>query len=568
MPSSAARKSKFVVSARDGAHDIFALDVESVRQLDADGRLHVSITPISKANICGYYGREIPGAADMGLDPDRKYNLLRDPLELAKAASTFNGLPVMRRHVATSAADHKTEDTIGATGTDAAFEPPYLKNSIVIWPAEDIEQIEADLKKELSCGYRYRADMTPGTYEGEAYDGVMREIVGNHVALVREGRAGPDVVVGDEKPKPKRKFALDEMVTAPNSGIPMGGKFKKTAANDDSTAHDTNCDCADCAAAKDADPKAHDSKEPSMIKTALSPKATLARGALVAFLSPLLAEDAQVDLPAALRGVTAKNYPSRRPGIVTAITKATEGKLATDASIEGLADVLLALDEVDAPDLPMPGGGKGAGPAGKDKKAKDAKMGKDKKARDEAAESLKERLKDKLSEDEFKAACDDIDGMSGMDEEEEDDKDGVDPEKTNKAAKDKKAKDAKTDDDDDDDKDGEKMTKDEAKEAMDEAIAGERQRQNEVRAAERAVRPRVGDLDMAFDTAEDVYKHACEVAGIKTKGVHPTAFRAIFENLPKQNTGTKSRDTVMGMDAKGIDKMAALYPGIEQIRLG
>jgi hypothetical protein len=39
--------------------------------------------------------------------------------------------------------------------------------------------------------------MTPGTYGGIKYDGVMRDIVGNHVALVEEGRAGADVHVGD-----------------------------------------------------------------------------------------------------------------------------------------------------------------------------------------------------------------------------------------------------------------------------------------------------------------------------------------------------------------------------------
>ena len=42
--------------------------------------------------------------------------------------------------------------------------------------------------------------MTPGDYQGEPYDGLMRDIVGNHVALVREGRAGADVVVGDMLP--------------------------------------------------------------------------------------------------------------------------------------------------------------------------------------------------------------------------------------------------------------------------------------------------------------------------------------------------------------------------------
>lgn len=42
--------------------------------------------------------------------------------------------------------------------------------------------------------------MEPGTVNGDHYDGRMVEIIGNHVALVPAGRAGPDVCVGDSKP--------------------------------------------------------------------------------------------------------------------------------------------------------------------------------------------------------------------------------------------------------------------------------------------------------------------------------------------------------------------------------
>lgn len=175
---------------------VLAFD-RSGRTTDADGRLHVMATPISKANICPYYGREIPDSDRLGLDPNRRYRLLRDPEELAKAAPTFDNLPLLSKHVAVSAVDHKPELVVGSTGTDAEFVAPYLRNSMVVWAKSAIAAIETEEQQELSCAYRYRADMTPGTYEGEAYDGVMRDIVGNHVALVREGRAGPDVVVGD-----------------------------------------------------------------------------------------------------------------------------------------------------------------------------------------------------------------------------------------------------------------------------------------------------------------------------------------------------------------------------------
>jgi hypothetical protein len=39
--------------------------------------------------------------------------------------------------------------------------------------------------------------MTGGIFDGKSYDGVMRNIKGNHVALVHEGRAGHDVKVAD-----------------------------------------------------------------------------------------------------------------------------------------------------------------------------------------------------------------------------------------------------------------------------------------------------------------------------------------------------------------------------------
>jgi hypothetical protein len=49
---------------------------------DADGRLHVSATPIRKANISSYLGREIPGHKRLRLQPGKLYRLWRDPKEL------------------------------------------------------------------------------------------------------------------------------------------------------------------------------------------------------------------------------------------------------------------------------------------------------------------------------------------------------------------------------------------------------------------------------------------------------------------------------------------------------
>lgn len=190
--------------------DLMALDAESVRVKDADGYLHVSLTRITKANVCPYFGHEIPNWKEIGLEPDRVYRLLRDPDEIAKGAATSNGKPLLEIHKPTSAKAHATKLVVGALGTDAIYEHPYLFNSLVVWPQEAIDDVETEFKRELSASYRYKADMTPGNYEGQVYDGVMRDIVFNHVAQVEAGRAGADVAVADKLSHDMRWSLLEE----------------------------------------------------------------------------------------------------------------------------------------------------------------------------------------------------------------------------------------------------------------------------------------------------------------------------------------------------------------------
>jgi hypothetical protein len=169
------------------------------RRYDADGRLHILRTPISKATVNPYYGREIPDADKLGLEPERVYYLLRDPGELAKAAPSFARNQLMFIHTPVSADDPKQDSIAGTIGSDVEFQAPYLIADLCIWDVEAIAGVETDTVRELSASYRYRADMTPGMYEGQRYDGVMRDIQGNHDALVKSGRAGSDVMAADSK---------------------------------------------------------------------------------------------------------------------------------------------------------------------------------------------------------------------------------------------------------------------------------------------------------------------------------------------------------------------------------
>lgn len=185
-----------------------AFDRSSVRTIDADGRLHVAKSHISKANVCVYYGKEIPGYEALGLQPDTVYRLFRDPVELERGAATFARLPILSEHVPVTVDTPRPDLVVGAIGSEITFTPPYLDADLCVWDSTAIAGIETDKVRELSCAYRYVPVMEPGEFEGQPYDGRMTEIQGNHLALVEVGRAGSDVVVADRNPFTPRNPAM------------------------------------------------------------------------------------------------------------------------------------------------------------------------------------------------------------------------------------------------------------------------------------------------------------------------------------------------------------------------
>lgn len=168
----------------------------SARSVDENGFLHVASSHITKATVNPYYGREIPGCERLGLDPERIYYGFRDPEELRRSLPTWEGLPLHIEHHPDSADAPEKLTRVGAVGK-AVWNAPYVDAPLTVWDGEAIDAIEDGSFRELSCAYRYEPDFTPGQYEGVEYDFIMRNIRGNHVALVEEGRAGPDVVVAD-----------------------------------------------------------------------------------------------------------------------------------------------------------------------------------------------------------------------------------------------------------------------------------------------------------------------------------------------------------------------------------
>ena len=83
---------------------------------------------------------------------------------------------------------------IGHAGSQVRFSDGFVEVAVVITDADAIEKINRGDAQEVSAGYRVDYDPTPGmTPDGQSYDGVQRNILVNHIAIVPKGRAGSEV---------------------------------------------------------------------------------------------------------------------------------------------------------------------------------------------------------------------------------------------------------------------------------------------------------------------------------------------------------------------------------------
>lgn len=178
-----------------------AFDKASARSYDANGHLIVDSTVITKAAVNPYYGKEIPNYESLGLDPEKIYNMLRDPAELEKGMHTLGEKQLLIKHIFVSADEPQKESIAGTIGSNLEMVGNDVKGSLTVWDKEAINLIESGKLAELSASYFYDPVMKSGTFNGQPYDGIMTNIRGNHVALVERGRIGRDALVADALPK-------------------------------------------------------------------------------------------------------------------------------------------------------------------------------------------------------------------------------------------------------------------------------------------------------------------------------------------------------------------------------
>jgi hypothetical protein len=121
----------------------------------------------------------------------------RPETEVASPASlaSFAGKAVTAEHPPVLLdADNTKDYQVGFSGTEVVYDNGFVKAVMTITDQDAIDRIMRGDAREVSAGYRVNYDPTPGiTDSGEHYDGIQKEIVGNHIAVVRRGRAGPQV---------------------------------------------------------------------------------------------------------------------------------------------------------------------------------------------------------------------------------------------------------------------------------------------------------------------------------------------------------------------------------------
>lgn len=174
-----------------------------MKREDANGFWEIEDNPISCAGVYPYLGAHLPGAPD----PSRVYMVLRPPEELGKpeTVDSFKLQPWTIGHEMlgpkekglTPPEDKGVHGVIGEkVWFDETADPPTLYGNIKVF-SEALKDETARGVKQLSAGYFHDVEWTGGVWNGQAYDAIQRNISGNHLASVPEGRMGPGVAVMD-----------------------------------------------------------------------------------------------------------------------------------------------------------------------------------------------------------------------------------------------------------------------------------------------------------------------------------------------------------------------------------
>lgn len=114
---------------------------------------------------------------------------------------------------------------VGSIGDEIARDGDFVRIPLIVMDAAAIKHVE-DGKRELSAGYTCDLSFEAGTTpDGQAYDAIQKDIRINHVAIVKNGRAGSKARIGDGA----KSWGASPVIlpTADMKGSPMADNLRK-----------------------------------------------------------------------------------------------------------------------------------------------------------------------------------------------------------------------------------------------------------------------------------------------------------------------------------------------------
>lgn len=152
----------------------------------------------ARIGIYDYLAHEVNAPADK-FQPGSIVRVLRDEDEVfAKdSVASFLGKPITDDHPREGVTRDNYRDHARGTVMNALRDGDFLAFDLMLMDGEAIDKVDGG-KRELSNGYSAQLDWTPGTHPRfGAYDAIQRQQRGNHVAIVKDGRAGPHCAIKD-----------------------------------------------------------------------------------------------------------------------------------------------------------------------------------------------------------------------------------------------------------------------------------------------------------------------------------------------------------------------------------
>lgn len=172
--------------------------------------------PICRSGFQEYLGSELDGMpgyeASWGLDPFKRYKVYRPKKEVTdpNTIKSFEGNTIVDEHPDGSFVLIDNDQQLNCGHTQNVRQGPDHDGEVTIIADLHIknpmlrDKIQNKDARDVSCGYLIRLVMVDGNIE-------MHNIIGNHVAVVEKGRAGPRISIKDSAPPEIKQRKVSHM---------------------------------------------------------------------------------------------------------------------------------------------------------------------------------------------------------------------------------------------------------------------------------------------------------------------------------------------------------------------